>query len=155
MNRTAVATAATDLILETFRLNGQLLEAGDRLAAPLGLTSARWQVLGAIEQEGRPLTVAQIGRRMGLTRQAVQRLVNELNTDGFVRLEHNPDHKRARLVALTPMCLARLQTLEEIQTAWANELTDGLNAAALSRAVQLLNDIRERCFEIERRADKP
>ncbi len=155
MNRTAVATAATDLILETFQLNGQLLEAGDRLAAPLGLTSARWQVLGAIEQEGRPLTVAQIGRRMGLTRQAVQRLVNELNTDGFVRLEHNPDHKRARLVALTPMCLARLQTLEEIQTAWANELTDGLNAAALSRAVQLLNDIRERCFEIERRADKP
>ncbi len=153
MNRTAVATSVTELILETFRLNGQLLDAGDRLTAPLGLTSARWQVLGAIEQEGHPITVAQIGRRMGLSRQAVQRLVNELKADGFVRLEHNPDHKRAKLVALTPMCLARLQSLEEIQASWANELTDGLNAAVLSRAAQLLGEIRERCAAIERQAD--
>ena len=152
MTRTAVATAATELILETFRLNGQLLEAGDRLAGPLGLSSARWQVLGAVEEEGRPITVAQIGRRMGLSRQAVQRLVNELKADGFVRLEENPDHKRARLVALTPMCLARLQALAEVQARWANELTDGLNAAVLSRAAQLLGEIRERCAEIEQRA---
>ena len=151
MTRTAVATAATELILETFRLNGQLLEAGDRLAGPLGLSSARWQVLGAVEEEGRPITVAQIGRRMGLSRQAVQRLVNELKADGFVRLEENPDHKRARLVALTPMCVARLQTLAEAQARWANELTDGLNAAVLSRAAQLLSEIRERCAAIERR----
>ena len=36
----------TDLILETFRLNGQLLAAGDALVSDVGLTSARWQVLG-------------------------------------------------------------------------------------------------------------
>jgi hypothetical protein len=40
--------AATALILEVFRFNGRLLAAGDKLVANLGLTSARWQVLGAI-----------------------------------------------------------------------------------------------------------
>jgi hypothetical protein len=42
-------TQITDLILETFRLNGELLTAGDRLVADLSLTSARWQVLGAVD----------------------------------------------------------------------------------------------------------
>ena len=40
--------AVTQLILDVFRLNGRLLIAGDRLVGELGLTSARWQVLGAI-----------------------------------------------------------------------------------------------------------
>ena len=62
--------AVTELVLETFRLNGQLLAAGDALVAKVGLTSARWQVLGAIALSAAPLPVAHIARNMGLTRQA-------------------------------------------------------------------------------------
>ncbi len=154
MKRTAEGNAVTELILETFRLNGQLLEAGDRLTAPLGLTSARWQVLGAIEYEGRPLTVAQIGRRMGLSRQAVQRLVNDLEGLGFVRLEDNPDHKRARLVVPTAMCLKTLRQLDGIQASWANELTNGISETALRRALKALIELSERCAAIEQQANK-
>lgn len=152
MKHSAEGTAVTELILETFRLNGQLLEAGDRLTAPLGLTCARWQVLGALEGEGRPLTVAQIGRRMGLSRQAVQRLVNDLEGLGFVRFEDNPDHKRAKLVVLTPSCLKTLGRLQEVQAGWANELAGDIGEAALKRAVKLLKEIRERCAVIEQEA---
>ena len=63
---TPAGSAFTGLIIETFRLNGELLAAGDELCADLGLTSARWQVMGAID-EG-PLPVAHIARNMGLTR---------------------------------------------------------------------------------------
>jgi hypothetical protein len=52
---TPAGAATTELILETFRLNGLLLEAGDRLVADIGLTSARWQVLGAIALAPVPL----------------------------------------------------------------------------------------------------
>jgi hypothetical protein len=38
----------SELALEIFRLNGELLADGDALVADLGLTSARWQVLGAV-----------------------------------------------------------------------------------------------------------
>lgn len=150
MERSPEGNAVTELILETFRLNGELLEAGDRLSAPLGLTSARWQILGAIDEAGRPLTVAQIGRRMGLSRQAVQRVVNDLEQLGFVSLEENPDHKRAKLVVLTPSCVKTLNKLNDIQAQWANALSDGLSETTLKRAVKLLADIRDRCAAIER-----
>src|SRR4029077_9673093 len=57
----------TDFVLETFRLNGRLLASGDALVADLGLTSARWQVIGAVALSPVPLSVAQIARNMGLT----------------------------------------------------------------------------------------
>jgi hypothetical protein len=46
--RTSGGEAVTGLILEVFRFNGRLLVAGDRLVSDLGLTSARWQAMGAI-----------------------------------------------------------------------------------------------------------
>src|ERR1700727_4094070 len=97
MNETPPMTmedAITDLVLETFRLNGRLLASGDVLVADLGLTSARWQVLGAIALSPVPLSVAQIARNMGLTRQAVQRLVNEMDAAEMVQFRPNPHHHR-------------------------------------------------------------
>lgn len=154
MQRSAEGTAVTELILETFRLNGQLLEAGDRLTAPLGLTSARWQILGAIETEGQPLSVSQIGRRMGLSRQAVQRIVNDLEALGFVVLEDNPDHKRAKLVILTQSCRAVLEKLQKVQASWANELANGTSEVMLKRTVKLLREISQRCEAMEQEAKK-
>ena len=57
------------LILEVFRLNGRLLAAGDELVAPLGLTSARWQVLGAIALSTVNQPVAHLAHALGLQRQ--------------------------------------------------------------------------------------
>ena len=70
--------ALTDLVLAVFRLNGRLLAAGDHLVSDLGLTSARWQVLGAIALAPSPQPVAWLARSMGLNRQGVQRIVNEM-----------------------------------------------------------------------------
>src|SRR5262250_2492023 len=89
--------ALTGLVLAVFRLNGQLLAAGDGLVADLGLTSARWQVLGAIALAPSPQPVAWLARNMGLNRQGVQRLVNEMRDDGLVELHPNPHHRRAHL----------------------------------------------------------
>src|SRR4051795_8784864 len=91
----------TDLIIETFRLNGRLLAAGDGLVADLGLTSARWQIMGAIALSPVPLPVASIARNMGLARQTVQKLVNEMESDGLLRFAPNPHHRRAQLVLFT------------------------------------------------------
>ena len=70
--------ALTDLVLELFRLNNRLLAAGDRLVAGIGLTSARWKVLGTISTAERPQPVAWLARDMGGNRQNVQRIVNDL-----------------------------------------------------------------------------
>ncbi|MFC6050148.1 MarR family transcriptional regulator, partial [Methylobacterium hispanicum] len=63
--------AWSGLAIEVFRLNGDLVEGGDALVRDLGLTSARWQVLGAVALSPVPLPVAHIARNMGLARQSV------------------------------------------------------------------------------------
>src|SRR3974377_210520 len=86
--------AATDLILNLFRVNNLLLTAGDRLVDGLGLTSARWQVLGAIAYADRPQPVAWLARDMGANRQNVQRIINDLHREGLVAFAPNPPPRR-------------------------------------------------------------
>lgn len=134
--------AMTQLILEIFRVNGLLLEVGDRLTRGLGLTSARWQVLGALA-EG-PLTAAQVARNMGLKRQSVQRLVDLLEEEGIVRLEDNPHHRRAKLVRMTEAGQRKYVKISDIQAGWANGLSRGLKVKDLERVLALLRDFQVR-----------
>jgi DNA-binding MarR family transcriptional regulator len=146
MRRTASGEAATEVILSTFRANGLLVAAGDLLSAEEGLTSARWQVLGAIALAERPLTVPQIARRMGLTRQSVHATVNRLLEDGLLELAANAEHRRSQLVRLTEAGSARYAAISERQTAWVNQLADGIDRSSLDTAAQVL---RELCRRLE------
>ena len=65
---TQAGALVTSLFLEAFRFNGRLLAAGDQLVAGLGLTSARWQVLGAVALADRPQPVALFGIYMFMSR---------------------------------------------------------------------------------------
>ena len=139
---TKEGAAFTDLILEIFRTNGNLLYVGDQLTADLGLTSARWQVLGAIEDQA--ITVAHIARNMGLTRQSVQRLVKVLNEDGMVELFDNPHHKRAKLVKLTGLGKQKYEAITQIQISWANMIASGIDVGRLKDATGILQELRKR-----------
>jgi DNA-binding MarR family transcriptional regulator len=144
--RTPEGETATEVILSTFRANGLLLTAGDQLAGEEGLTSARWQVLGAIALAGRPLTVPQIARRMGLTRQSVHTTVNRLLAAGLVELAPNADHRRSQLVRLTELGQARYEAIDRKQAAWINQLADGLHSSDLEAAARVLNEL---CTRLE------
>lgn len=145
--------AVTALILETFRLNGRLLAAGDALVGGLGLTSARWQVLGAIAAESSPLSVAQVARAMGLTRQAVQRLANDLAREGLVRFAPNPHHRRAKLIVMTPLGQSAYDAAMRRQAPWAQALAQGLSAERIGAATAVLRQLRHR-LERERLDEK-
>jgi len=139
---TPQGTVLTGLILETFRLNGLLLAAGDRLTSDLGLSSARWQVMGAIDEA--PLPVAQIARNMGLTRQAVQRVANVLADEGLVEFTENPDHRRAKLVRLTAGGRTVLEEISGRQIEWSNRLAENLDAEEIKDARAVLSIFRRR-----------
>ena len=140
MKRTSAGAALTELILEVFRLNGRLLSAGDALTRPLRQTSARWQVLGALDDGAR--TVADVGRRMGLTRQSVQRTADLLDADGLVSYVDNPAHQRAMLAMLTPRGRATLEAITARQIDWVNRITAGLGARDLQHALETLRQLR-------------
>lgn len=116
------AAAVTQLVLRVFRLNGVLLHWGDQLVAPLGLTSARWQMLGAIALAGTPLTAPQIAEAMGVTRQGAQKQLNMLLEQGLVEARPNPAHRRSPLYVLTPQGLALYRQADALWAAQAVEL---------------------------------
>lgn len=145
-SRTPTGETATEVILSTFRANGLLQAAGDQLAAEHGLTSARWQVLGAIALAQRPLTVPQIARRMGLTRQTVHTTVHHLLSDGLVELAPNADHRRSQLVCLTEQGGAKYQAIDQKQAAWVNQLAAGLRRAELETTARVLGEL---CTRLE------
>jgi DNA-binding MarR family transcriptional regulator len=97
--QTEAGALLTEVILTTFRLNARLLEAAQGLAANGGITAAWWQVLGGVLDQ--PRTVAEIGRRMGMTRQGVQRVADLLVTNHLAEYRPNPAHRRAKLLACT------------------------------------------------------
>ena len=124
--RTLAGDALTDLVLDLFRLNSLLLTAGDRLVARLGLTSARWEILGAILAAKRPQPVAWLARDMGANRQNVQRIINDLHKEGLVAFNANPHHRRAQLVVLTDKGKQAFDAAMRLQAPWINSLSEGL-----------------------------
>ncbi len=100
--------------------------------AGLGLTSARWQILGAVAAAGQPQPVAWIARDLGANRQNVQRIVNDLQRDGLVIFQPNPHHRRAQLVVLTDKGRQRFDAAMDLQAPWVNHLADGVAAEDLA-----------------------
>lgn len=141
--RTPAGEILTGITLDIFRLSNLLLTAGDRLVADLGLTSARWQILGAIARAPHPEPVAWIARNLGANRQNVQRIVNDLNDQKLVTFEVNPHHRRAQLIVLTDKGRKTYDAAMALQAPWINEVTDGLSLkdlAAFKRVVFTLRD---------------
>lgn len=143
---TPAGEAFTALVLEAFRVNGLALDAGDGLAGPAGLSSARWQVLGVVDHG--PAPVANVARLMGLARQSVQQTADALERDGFVEYVANPNHRRAKLIAMTPKGRAALRRVEARQATWANRLGAAIAPRRLRAAVEGLRRARE-CLEAD------
>jgi DNA-binding MarR family transcriptional regulator len=140
---TEAGAALTDVILTTFRLNARFLEVARDLAANGDLTAAWWQVLGGILDQ--PRSVAAIGRRMGMTRQGVQRVADLLVERSLAEYRPNPDHRRAKLLACTEAGYWAIRRISLAAHPWGNrigaevgvdELRNAL--AAMRRLVEIL-----------------
>jgi len=143
MNRTPVNKALSELSLEVFRLTARLNGLADKLGRPVGLSSARWQVLGTIlNAEEQAISVAEIARRMGLKRQSVQRTADALATDGYLEYRPNPQHLRAKLAAITKAGIDSMTALHKLREQWANQINQQLELTELRQATATLSHLR-------------
>jgi DNA-binding MarR family transcriptional regulator len=140
--RTPAGEALSDLMLDLFRANSLILTAGDRLVAPLGLTSARWQMLGAIVSAERPQPVSWLARDLGANRQNVQRIINDLHKEGLVAFETNPHHRRAQFVVLADKGKRAFEAAMDLQAPWVNDLADGFLARDLATVRRVVTALR-------------
>ncbi|MHA3914183.1 MarR family winged helix-turn-helix transcriptional regulator [Halovulum sp. GXIMD14793] len=108
------------------------------MVADLGLTSARWQVLGELALVERPQPVSWHARAMGISRQGFQRTANALQKEGLVSFEANPKHKRARLVMLTPKGRQLYDATIARQVPWVNRLVCDLSSEDITTSLRVV-----------------
>lgn len=129
----------SDSALTAFRLNGQFLTLAESLAQPVGLTATRWQVAGAVIDG--PLTVSEIARAMGITRQSVQRTADLLVAEGLLAYRDNPAHRRAKLVEITDAGRAANDAIAPAHRVAADRLASILGDERWQQALDALHDL--------------
>lgn len=138
MKYTSEGELLTEIILETFKLNGLLITEGDQLIQTLGMSSARWKILGAMSESATPMTVPDIARMMGQSRQAVQRLVNEMKKEGLIETQANPNHKRSKQLVLTESGRQMYADIMHQYIPWINAIGEEFNRDELALVASVL-----------------
>ena len=123
-----------------FRINAmlELIHAGKRLAPSLR------GVLRNLLQNG-PMTVPAIAGLRPVSRQFVQKVVNELEAEGFVSFIDNPAHKRSKLVRITNRGEARLNSMYVVEAEALRRALGrtGAQVTEVKRAADLLERFRQ------------
>lgn len=127
------------LVADVLEAAGALRRHGDQQAAAVGQTQARWQVLSVLS--GEPQTVPGAARRLGVSRQAVQRVADLLRKDDLIQLSPNPAHASSPLLSLTASGRSALAALTEQNRTWNRLAMRSLDAKAVEEARRVLGEL--------------
>jgi DNA-binding MarR family transcriptional regulator len=120
-------------------LNRSLAAVGDTIAGAAGQTRARSECLQQIGDQ--PRSVATIAARLEMSRQSVQRVADLLVDDGLATYEENPQHRRAKLLVVTPAGRRALTTMHESHEAWTARASAELSSVPLPALTAQLHEI--------------
>lgn len=135
------------LAIEAYALSAIFRRHGAVLAAKVGQTQARWQVLRAASMDR--LSVPQIARRLGVTRQNVQRIADELVEDRLVQLVLNQDHKASPHLVLTQRGEDTLDALTEAGVDYRNALWPLVRHVDVAGLVAILKSVNHALADVD------
>ncbi|MEU9332833.1 MarR family transcriptional regulator [Streptomyces sp. NPDC048290] len=105
-----------------------------------GLSVGVRAVLDLLYRHG-PLTVPQMGRAQAISRQFVQRMVNEAAGRGLVEAVPNPAHRRSSLIRLTDGGRTVIAAALAREHALLREVGGGLTDAEVRACVRVLGEM--------------
>jgi DNA-binding MarR family transcriptional regulator len=129
------------IVADVFELAGLFRDRGEAIARRVGQTQARWQVMSAASAD--PRSVPQIARRLGVSRQAVQRIADALIADGVAAFARNPDHATSPFLVLTPPGRTALAAITRAARADHREIAARLGGTDLAVIHQGLRRLLE------------
>jgi DNA-binding MarR family transcriptional regulator len=127
------------IVADVYELAGRFRANGETIARSIGQTQARWQVLSAASAD--PRTVPQIARRLGVSRQNVQRIADQLVAEHWASFQANPDHRGSPHLVLTRRGRAALDQLTRTAESHHAKLARKLSTAdmkLIQRGLRLL-----------------
>jgi DNA-binding MarR family transcriptional regulator len=142
--KTPASNAFTDLIRAILRTNATVQKSGTRLMRGTGITNARWQMLSELFALEQRVTVSELARHLGVSRQAIQRLADDMVSDGMVEFIKNPGDARAMHLLPTEAGRARYDEAQECEWQWTNAIAADFDAEQIVRTVALLEAIMQK-----------
>ncbi|MEU8589566.1 MarR family winged helix-turn-helix transcriptional regulator [Streptomyces sp. NPDC048664] len=135
------------LVADIYEAAGALRRSGEAVAAAEGQTQARWQVLSVISEQ--PMSVPSAARRLGVARQNVQRIANDLTKEGLAVFASNPDHRTSPLLTLTSDGRQTLQAITARAHASHRHITAHIPEADITAARTLLRNITQAVRQLD------
>ncbi|MFV0132442.1 MarR family winged helix-turn-helix transcriptional regulator [Streptomyces sp. HMX87] len=102
-----------------------------------GLSVGVRAVLTLLHRNG-PMTVPQMGRAQAISRQFVQRMVNEAAAGGLVESIPNPAHRRSSLIRLTAEGRGAISAVLEREHLLLRQVGGGLTEADVTACLRVL-----------------
>ncbi len=141
MARKTNAALVPLIVADVFQLAGAFRSRGEAVAKRVGQTQARWQVLSAASAG--PQTVPEIARRLGVSRQAVQRLADALVDDGSATFALNAEHRGSPHLVLTLQGRAALAQLSALAAGFHTDLAAQFRTGTLPALYEGLKTLIE------------
>ncbi|MET9296450.1 MarR family transcriptional regulator [Streptomyces sp. NPDC003077] len=136
----------TDRLTEVFDLVGPLYRRTHRKVeqdmSAEGLSAGVRAVLSLLREHG-PLTVPQMGRAQALSRQFLQRMVNDAAARGLVQSVPNPAHKRSSLIRLTEQGQAAITAVIDRERAVLRQAGGDLTETEIDACLRVLSRLLE------------
>ncbi|WP_435209165.1 MarR family winged helix-turn-helix transcriptional regulator [Streptomyces sp. bgisy034] len=134
-----------DLIGALYRRGLRKLEQGEEVE---GVSVGVRSVLVLLHRYG-PMTVPQMGRLMTLTRQFVQRMVNDALARGWAETTPNPAHQRSSLIRITDEGEAVITAILAREHALNRQVGGELTEAELQACVRVLKEMLKTFDHVE------
>jgi len=136
------AEAVAELMLDVAQCFFKIRALGQKKGFITGWGGGAFGFLRSLALLG-PLTVPQIARMRPTSRQRMQRLANELATEGLVEFIDNPKHRRSKLVRLTPEGDARYRELNARLLSIASTMGVALSEAEIRKTAEIVRQLSE------------
>ncbi|MER6280521.1 MarR family transcriptional regulator [Streptomyces sp900105245] len=130
-----------DRLTEVFDLVGPLYRRVHRKveqAAPIEGLSVGVRAVLDLLRTGGPMTVPQMGRAQALSRQFVQRMVNDAAAQGLVESIPNPAHRRSSLIRLTDPGLTAIGAVRDREHELLRKVGGDLTAGDVEACLRVL-----------------
>jgi DNA-binding MarR family transcriptional regulator len=143
MSRVEKMVALTQAVRSVFN---RLKALSDELHGDLDVTTAMRAVMETLSDAG-PMTVPQIAKVKGVTRQHIQLLADALVEGGFASVKENPAHRRSSLIVLTDKGRRAFAKMRAREAPLIEEISAEFDAQELDRATAVLTRLMARIEE--------
>jgi DNA-binding MarR family transcriptional regulator len=130
-------TEVFDLVGPLYRRVQRKVEEGEAIE---GLSVGVRAVLDLLHKHG-PMTVPQMGRAQAISRQFVQRMVNDAAARGLVESIPNPAHRRSSLIRLTDEGRAAITAVLAREHTVLREVGGDLTEAEVAACLRVLGEM--------------